>query len=74
MKKSEIKSFSELPMHLNAEMVAKVLGISISGAYELMHRKGFPAVRIGKRVIVPKDLFKKWLDEEIAKRGDKNGF
>ncbi len=59
-------------MYLNAEMVAKVLGISISGAYELMHDKNFPSMRIGKRFIIPKDHFKKWIDEQLAKRGGKN--
>ena len=39
----------------NAETVAKLLGISPSSGYELMHAKGFPVLRIGNRMIVPKE-------------------
>ena len=44
MKQSMYKSYDELPLFLNAETTAKLLGISISGMYELMHEKGFPAL------------------------------
>ena len=37
MKISTYHSYDELPLFLNAELVAKVLGVSISSAYELMH-------------------------------------
>ena len=37
MKKSEYKSYEELPLFLNAATVAKVLGVSPSSGYELMH-------------------------------------
>lgn len=65
MKESKYKSFDELPLMLNAEMVADVLGISRAGAYELMNEDSFPSKRIGKRIIVPKDAFQKWLDTEV---------
>ncbi len=42
MKESVYKSYDELPLFLNAETVAKLLGISPSSGYELMHEKGFP--------------------------------
>ena len=54
MKISTYHSYDELPLFLNAELVAKVLGVSISSAYELMHETGFPALRIGSRIVVPK--------------------
>lgn len=37
MQESIVKSYEELPLFLNAQMVANVLGVSISSAYELMH-------------------------------------
>ena len=37
MKESVYKSYEELPIMLNAETLAKVLGIAPSSAYELMH-------------------------------------
>ena len=54
MKNSMYKTYDELPLYLNADTVAKLLGISISSAYELMNEEEFPSVRIGKRLIVPK--------------------
>ena len=33
--------------------------------------KGFPAIRLGKRIVVPVDQLKKWL-EERANAGDPN--
>ena len=40
MKLSEYKSYDELPLFLNAAMVATVLGVSPSSGYELMHVVG----------------------------------
>ena len=67
MKKSTHTPYDELPLFLNADLVAQVLGISISSAYELMHEKDFPSLRIGNRLIVPKEKFKIWVDEKIEK-------
>ena len=61
MKQSTYTNYDELPLFLNAEMVAKVLGISISSAYELMHEASFPTLRIGSRMVVPKDKFIEWV-------------
>ena len=68
MKNSQAKNYDDLPLFLNAEMVAKVLGVSISSAYELMHEKDFPSVRIGKRFIVPRDDLKVWIENYIERK------
>ena len=65
MKKSIYKSYEELPLFLNAEMVANLLGISLSGAYELMHRKDFPVLPVGSRVVVPKEKFRAWVENHM---------
>lgn len=67
MKESVYKSYDELPLFLNAEIVAKLLGISPSSGYELMHEKGFPVLRIGNRMVVPKEKFRKWVEENTGK-------
>ena len=67
MIKALYKSFDELPLYLNADAVAKLLGISISSAYELMREKDFPSVRIGKRLIVPKENLQAWLEAHVGK-------
>ena len=66
MKESTYKTYDQLPLFLNAEMVAQVLGISISSAYELMHETGFPALRIGNRIVVPKEKFRRWVETQVG--------
>ena len=63
MKLSEYKSYDELPLFLNAATVAKVLGIAPSSAYELMHEADFPALKIGSRIVIPKEKFILWVEQ-----------
>ena len=63
MKKSVYKSYDDLPLFLNSEMVTQVLGVSPSSVYELMHEPGFPVLRIGSRMVVPKEQFIQWVTE-----------
>ena len=49
MKESTYKTYDDLPLFLNAAMVARVLGVAPSSAYELMHEKDFPTLRVGSR-------------------------
>lgn len=65
--KESYKSFDELPMMLSVSQVAKVLGISRTRSYELVNEKGFPKIKIGTRIVVPKDEFKLWIQKEIKK-------
>ena len=66
MKVSQFKDYSELPLFLNAELVAKVLGVSPSSGYELMHEPGFPVLKIGNRMVVPKEEFIQWVGQNTA--------
>ena len=66
MKASQFKDYSELPLFLNAEMVAKVLGISPSSSYELMHEAGFPVLKVGNRMVVPKEKFIQWVERNTG--------
>ena len=66
MKESNYKSYDELPLFLNAATVAKVLGIAPSSSYELMHEKDFPALRIGNRIVVPKEAFIQWVEQHTG--------
>ena len=59
--------YDQLPIVLNADQLAQALGISRANAYQLMHSKGFPTIRIGKRMLVPKDKFLEWLDSKAEK-------
>ena len=46
-------------------IVAKALGISRANAYNLMRSKGFPTLKIGKRMVVPKDKLIAWIDCQV---------
>lgn len=64
MKQSVYKSYDELPLFFNAELIGKVLGISSTTAYELMHREDFPSIKIGNRLIVSKEKFIEWVNKQ----------
>ncbi len=66
IEKSEYKSYDDLPLFLNADTVAKALGVSPSSGYELMHEPGFPVLRIGNRMVVPKEQFIQWVNEHTG--------
>ena len=63
MKESSYKSYDELPLFLNAATVAKVLGVSPSSGYELMHEPDFPVLKVGSRLVVPKEKFVEWVSQ-----------
>ena len=66
MKESSYKRYDDLPLFLNSATVAKVLGVSLSSGYELMHEPGFPVLRIGNRMVVPKEQFIQWVKEHTG--------
>ena len=69
MKEFAYKSYDELPLFLNAKMVAQVLGIAPSSAYELMHESNFPVLKVGSRMVVPKEKFIQWVEQNTGGDG-----
>ena len=63
MKESSYKRYDELSLFLNAATVAKVLGVSPSSGYELMHEPDFPVLKVGSRMVVPKEKFVEWVSQ-----------
>lgn len=61
------KSYDELPVMLSVHDVAEVLGISKSSAYVLVKEKGFPKLKIGARVVVPREKFIEWINKNTSK-------
>lgn len=66
MNESVFKSYDDLPLMLSVPDLVALLGISRAGAYELVKRKDFPALHIGKRVLVPKDKLIAWIGENTG--------
>ena len=48
---------------LSVEEMGQRLGISRPLAYELIRKPGFPALRIGRRVVIPFDGLNRWIRE-----------
>ena len=59
MKKGTFKSYEDLPLMLSVPEMGAALGISRAGAYELARSEGFSALRIGNRIVIPKDRLQK---------------
>lgn len=70
LKESTYKNYDDLPLFLNAAMVARVLGVAPSSAYELMHETDFPTLRVGSRMVVPKENFIEWVEQHTKGGGD----
>ena len=67
MKKGTFKSYEDLPLMLSVPEMGAALGISRAGAYELARSEGFPALRIGTRIVIPKDKLPEWVDKQTEK-------
>ena len=61
MKHNKFKSYDDLPLMLSVPDLAEALGISRAGAYELVKSKGFPALHIGNRIVIPKEELITWI-------------
>ena len=70
MKESIYKTYDELSLFLNVETVAKVLGVSPSSGYELMHEPDFSVLKIGSRLIVSKKKFVEWMSQHTQGGGE----
>ena len=68
MKISMIKSYDELPMFINADLLAELFGVSRASAYELMRERNFPSFRIGKRILVSRENLIAWV-ESLSEKG-----
>ena len=67
MKKGTFKSYEDLPLMLSVPEMGAAPGISRAGAYELARSEGFPALRIGTRIVIPKDKLQEWVDKQTEK-------
>lgn len=66
MKQSAYQSHHDLPLFLNVALAAQVLGVYISTVYEVMHELGFPVLRVGSCMVVPKEKFIWWAEEQAG--------
>ena len=43
--------------------IAAYLGINLNAAYALVKTPGFPCLKAGKRLIIPREAFFRWLEQ-----------
>ena len=66
MTENKIQSYSDLPIFVSVPDLANLFGISQSSCYELMHEKGFPSLRIGSRIVIPRDKLIEWINARVG--------
>jgi len=55
---------SMIPMTMTVEQMAAALGISRNTAYALANEAGFPSFRVGKRLLVNREMLQVWMDRQ----------
>ena len=55
---------------LTPSEAAQALGVSRNKIYELVHTNNFPAVRLGKKIVIPAERLQEWLREQSQKSDD----
>lgn len=62
MPSSTVQDTKQLPAILTVEEFQGFLRVSRQKAYEITHQKGFPAIRCGRAIRIPRDALLKWLE------------
>lgn len=60
-------SVEQLPLILQAKDIQTLLGISKGKTYEIMNSNDFPTIYLNKRMVVTRDAFFQWLDQDKRK-------
>lgn len=63
----DYSSWDSLPLILQAKDIQMILGISKGKTYELMNSLDFPTIYLNKRMVVSKDKFYEWLNQDNRK-------
>ena len=46
--------------------VQHAMNIGRNTAYDLVNRADFPKIRMGRKIIIPRDAFLRWLDQQTG--------
>ena len=68
MNETKYKSYEELPLMLSVPQIADILGIGRTNAYELVKEKDFPSLKIGSRIVIPRDKLIQWIEEKVSEK------
>lgn len=65
MRRRNFTDWRDVPCVLDVADLSSLMRLSRSATYELMHSKGFPTVRLGRRLLVPKEALKDFLEKRL---------
>ena len=65
MTSTMVNDIGELPVILTVEQMARTLQLSRARSYQLVRRPGFPVVRFGRAIRIPRDALVRWLDHQL---------
>ena len=68
MDETSYKTYEDLPLMISVPELAKVMGISRAGAYDFARRADFPKIKIGTRIVVPKQKFIEWVEQQVKEK------
>lgn len=57
-------SLQDLPDVFGPRELARFLGTQQQTGYDLVKRDDFPAMRLGKKILIPKQPFLRWLEAQ----------
>jgi hypothetical protein len=57
-------NFDDMPDIMSVGDLKRLFRIGINKAYELTKHKGFPAIHIGRKIIIPKKQLEAWLENQ----------
>jgi excisionase family DNA binding protein len=55
---------------LSVREAARLLGVGRDTTYVLVRERRIPAVRVGRRILVPRAALERWIEKEIAGEGE----
>lgn len=50
---------------LTPAILQKEWGIGKNTAYALVNREDFPKIRVGRKILIPRDALNRWLERQV---------
>lgn len=63
-------SIDGLPEFCTLADLSLILPVSRATLYRMAEQKRIPSLRIGRRIIIPREPFKKWIEQECGMAGN----
>lgn len=54
----------------NMTEAAETLGVSVVLMRRIAKTPGFPIFRVGKRILIPKEGLRQWINEQVEEEGE----